>query len=84
MLVLRLYEQQSKEKNEWESYLAVKRIEIADFRNVHRGKNDPPVIPSELFPLSYDTQLTQESDLELFQKVARRLGSRIKGKQGEQ
>lgn len=54
---------------------------MALFANANRDpKKTMPFKRSDFYPLSYDTQLTQEADPELFEKVARRLGSRIKPK----
>lgn len=73
-----------------------RRIEEHDFQKMLAGEfmalfananRDPRKTTAfsrkDFFSLSYDTQLTEEIDPELFNKVARRLGGTIKGKQGE-
>lgn len=56
---------------------------MALFANANRDpRKTMPFKRSDFFSLSYDTQLTEEIDPDLFNKVARRLGSRIKKKDG--
>jgi hypothetical protein len=57
---------------------------MALFANAHRAKGQNAFTPQDFFKLSYDTQLTQEIDPELFAKVARRLGGTIKNKKGDE
>jgi hypothetical protein len=53
---------------------------MALFANANRSKNSRVFKPEDFFKLSYDTQLKPEADPELFNRVARRLGSVIKKK----
>lgn len=54
---------------------------MALFANANRDpKRTSPFKRSDFFSLSYDTRLTEDVDPDLFNKVARRLGSKIKGK----
>lgn len=78
----------------WEIYLKNKRWQeerefqmeltgqfMALFANANRDtRTTTPFTRKDFFKLSYDTILNSEIDPDLFQKVARRLGSRIKKK----
>lgn len=59
---------------------------MALFANSNRDpKVKPaPYLPQDFYKLSYDTQLVEEADPELFSRVARRLGSEIKKKKGDE
>jgi hypothetical protein len=58
-----------------ELFLGVARIMIADFRNVHREKGAPIVMPWHVFKLSYDK--IEERPL-TFKEAKALFGSRIK------
>ncbi len=83
MLILRLYEQQQQIIDEREFFMGIKRIEIADFRNVHRG-NSSVITPQDIFKLSYDTKINKEPGPNMFARVAKRLGGVIKKKKGDE
>jgi hypothetical protein len=53
---------------------------MALFANANRSKGQRAFRREDFFKLSYDTQLKSEADPELFNRVARRLGSVIKKK----
>lgn len=57
---------------------------MALFANANRDpRRTMPFKRSDFFKLSSDTQLTEEIDPDLFNKVARRLGGKIKKKDGD-
>jgi hypothetical protein len=80
--ILRLYEQQKKVEEEREFYLSVKRIEIANFINAHRGQNSKTIKPEDVFKLSFDKDIVYERPLTYKEKKAL-FGSRIR-KDGKQ
>lgn len=54
------------------------------FANANRAKGDRPYTRKDFYKLSFDTQLTVESDPELFSRVAKRLGGTIKKKESDE
>jgi len=60
--------------------LHLKRMELANFINANRGKNDPPIKHEDIIRLSIDDD-PKEKDVDLMQatkKVKEMLGGRIK------
>ena len=82
MYVYRAYKQSMQRLQDRELPIELTRQFMTLFANANRDtkKKPTPYTPQDFWKLSYDTQLTQEADPELFGRIARRLGSTIKKK----
>lgn len=83
MYSLKVIKDHQRIETEWDFQKMLAGEFMALFANANRDpKKTSPFKRSDFYKLSYDTQLTEEVDPELFNKVARRLGSKIRGKNG--
>ncbi len=57
---------------------------MALFANANKGKGTKTFTRKDFYKISYDTQLKQEVDPELFNRIGRRLGFTIKGKKSDE
>jgi hypothetical protein len=82
LYILRLYEESEKRNADHEILMALNGDLMALIANVNRDpkKRVNAFSRNDFYKLTFDTQLKQEVDPELFQKVARRLGGKIKQK----
>ena len=77
MLSYKVIKDHQRKEQEWD----FKKILTGEFMALFANANSKQKFTrSDFFKLSSDTQLTEEIDPELFQKVARRLGGTIKKK----
>ena len=79
--ILKLYEKVKQKSDDWEAYLAVKRIEIADFKNyAFRTESGQPLglTGEDIFKLSFDKKTIVEERPATFAEVKQLLGSRFK------
>jgi hypothetical protein len=79
-----MFKDQRKRLEDQELQIELARSFMALYANTHRDpkKRPAPFLPQDFYKLSYDTQLKQEVDPDLFARVAKRLGSTIKNKEG--
>lgn len=86
LCVMRIIKEQRKRQEDRELNIELTRSMMSLLANINRDpKKTPfPYKPEDFFKLSYDTRLNEEIDPDLFGKVARRLGSSIKNKSGDE
>jgi hypothetical protein len=76
------YYQEEEKIHQQELTMDLTRRFMALFANAQRTrKSDRVFKPEDFIKLSYDTKLTPEADPELFARVAKRLGGKIKKKE---
>lgn len=79
MYSLKVIKDHQKQEQEWD----LKKILTGEFMALYANSQSKRTFRREdFFKISSDTVLTEEIDPELFNKVARLLGSRIKKKDG--
>jgi hypothetical protein len=82
MYMYRFYKENERRLSDQELVVSLNGDLMALIANVNRDdkKRPTPFSKHDFYKFSEDTQLKEEYDPELFEKVARRLGSKIKGK----
>lgn len=81
MYSLKVLKDHQRREQEWD----FRKVLTGEFMALFANANSKRTFRREdFFKISADTVLTEEIDPDLFNKVARRLGSKIKGKDGNE
>jgi len=80
LYVIKLYKDQKRKLEERELYLEVNRQKIAHFMNAHfknASGGSLKLKGSDIWPLSYDTQVDKDSEPDLLNRLKKKYGDKL-------